>query len=61
VPLLTVTEPVGVGLPDPPFTATVTWSDWAVVTWEYAGVTVTVGVIREASTVTVTMLEVDDG
>jgi hypothetical protein len=44
VPPLNVTFPVGVGLPEPPLTVTVTPSDWVVVMLVEAGVTVTAGV-----------------
>ena len=44
-PPVSVTEPVGVGLPLPPFTTTVTERGCTVVMLEEAGVTVTVGVI----------------
>jgi hypothetical protein len=44
VPLLSFTVPVGIGLPAPPLTATVTFKACAVVTLLDAGVTVTVGV-----------------
>jgi hypothetical protein len=40
-----VTDPVGVGLPVPPLTATVTVRDCAVVMLDAVGVTVTVGVV----------------
>jgi hypothetical protein len=42
-PLVNVTEPVGVALPEVPLTATVTESDCAVVMLDAEGVTVTVG------------------
>ena len=45
VPPVSVTEPVGVGLPDPPLTATVTMVDCAVVILAGDGVTVTVGTV----------------
>ena len=51
-PLLNVTDPVGVGLPLPPFTETVTVSGCAVVMLEADGVTVTVGVDLAWVTVT---------
>ena len=44
VPLLRITEPVGVGLPLPPLTTIVTVKDLAVVILNADGVTVTVGV-----------------
>ena len=50
VPPLSVTLPVGVGLPLPPLTVTVTESLCAVVMLVEAGVTVTVGVIFETVT-----------
>jgi hypothetical protein len=53
VPLVSVNDPVGVGLPVPPLTATVTLSACAVVMLEADGVTVTVGVVF-AGAVTVT-------
>ena len=43
LPLVNVTVPVGVGLPVPPLTATVTLSDCVVVMLDTPGVTVTVG------------------
>jgi hypothetical protein len=43
-PLVSVTEPVGVGLPVPPLMATATVNDWAVVMLEEDGVVVTLGV-----------------
>jgi hypothetical protein len=43
VPLLTVTDPVGVALPEPPLTATVTESDCAVVILDAEGETVKTG------------------
>jgi hypothetical protein len=52
-PPLSVTVPVGVGLPVPPLTATVTERGCAVVMLEADGVTATVGVVF-AATVTVT-------
>ena len=61
-PPLSVTVPVGTGFPLPPLTTTVTDKACVVVMLNEDGVTVTVGVIRdEVSTVTVTMLEVNDG
>jgi len=56
VPLLNVTEPVGVGLPLPPLTATVTASDCATVILDAAGVTVTVGVTTVATKLAVTVI-----
>jgi len=47
---------VGVGLPLPPLTVTVTGSAWAVVMFGEPGVTVSVGVIN-AEVVTVTVFE----
>jgi hypothetical protein len=46
-----ITEPVGVGLPVPPVTATVTVRACAVVMLVEEGVTVTVGVIFDTVTV----------
>ena len=45
MPLVNVTEPVGVGLPFPPLTATVTVNGCAVVMLDRDGVTETVGVV----------------
>jgi hypothetical protein len=53
LPLLKVTEPVGVGLPLMPLTPMVTVSDCAVVMLDEPGVTVTVGVVFDG-VVTVT-------
>jgi hypothetical protein len=53
VPLVSVTEPVGVGFPVPPLTATATVSACAVVMLDADGVTVNVGVVFAAA-VTVT-------
>jgi hypothetical protein len=50
-----VTEPVGVGLPLPPLTATITVKACAVVMLDAEGVTVTVGVVF-GGVVTVTEL-----
>ena len=50
-PPVSVTEPVGVGLPVPPFTETVTARGCAVVMLEAEGVTVTAGVVFETVTV----------
>jgi hypothetical protein len=44
LPLVSVTDPVGVGALAPPLTVTVTDSGWAVVMLESAGVTITVGI-----------------
>jgi hypothetical protein len=44
-PPVRVTVPVGVGLPVPPLTETVTVSGWAVVMLDAVGVSVTVGVV----------------
>jgi hypothetical protein len=49
LPLLSITEPVGVGLPVPPLTATLTDNDWAVVMVVEDGVTVIVGVASGAT------------
>ena len=45
VALVSVTEPVGLGLPDPPLTVTVTIVDCAEVILAGEGVTVTVGAV----------------
>jgi hypothetical protein len=55
-PPVRITEPVGVGLPVPPFTETVTVSGCAVVMLDAEGVTVTVGVVL-AGVVTVTVAD----
>ena len=47
---------MGVGLPVPPFTATVTVRGWVVVMLDAEGVTVTVGVVL-AGVVTVTVTD----
>jgi len=49
-PLVTITEPVGVGLPLPPFTTMATENACVVVTLETDGVTVIVGVAAVTST-----------
>ena len=51
-PPMSVTEPVGVGLPLPPLTATVTVKACAVVMLDEDGVTDTVGVVTACVTVT---------
>jgi hypothetical protein len=56
VPLLRVSEPVGVGLPLPPLTPIVTVSDCVVVMLLGDGDTVTVGVVF-AGVVTVTVFD----
>jgi hypothetical protein len=55
-PPVNVTDPVGVGLPLPPFTETVTVRGCAVVMLDVDGVTVTVGVVL-AGVVTVTVAD----
>jgi hypothetical protein len=52
VPLVSVTDPVGVGLPLPPLTETVTVKACAVVMLDEDGVTTTVGVVFTRVTVT---------
>jgi hypothetical protein len=56
VPLVRVTEPVGVGLLLPPVTATITDNACVAVMLDEPGVTVTVGVIK-AGDVTVTVFD----
>jgi hypothetical protein len=54
LPLVKVTDPVGVGLPLPPLTTTDTESDWAAEMLEEEVVTVKVGVASAPASVTCT-------
>jgi hypothetical protein len=48
-PLVTTTDPLGVGFPAPPLTATTTESDWSLLRVVDEGVTVIAGVILEGT------------
>lgn len=60
MPLATVTDPVGVGLPLVGLTLTVTVSDCAVVMLLGEGVAVTVGVVVTGAVTVTGVLPVDD-